>query len=192
MKMLISDWIISLCALTWLAIMYFYERSQPTKLGAVWIFLPFLVSAAFRVVNGQYYMVAAAAVMVLLVAERSHLQSKLLERIIFAAAILLMGWMLFTAPLVAGYGIVGILVFWIAWELHTIEGEIAIMLITLQILWPGFEFISVYLVVLLVWAIIVRIREGGWLKSHATPGKPQITVAAAAFMAYQAYRFLLL
>ncbi len=186
--MLIFDWIISFCALAWLLILWFYERSQHTKLGAVWIILPFLVSVAFRVINGQFFMVAAAAVMVLLAAERSHLQSKLLEIIIFSAAILIIGWMLFTSSLVAGYGIVGILIFWVSWELHAIEGDIAIILLTLQILWPGFEFISVYLVVLLVWAIIVRIREGGWLKSHVMPGKSLIAVAAAAFLAYMAYR----
>jgi hypothetical protein len=169
-KMTLPGWIISLCALVWLGILWFYKRSQRNPLGLVWLLLPLIFTAAFQLLSKQSPLAAAAAGVVLLVAERRHLQSKLLEWMILIVGILAIGWMLFTTPLNTAFGIVGILVFWFSWELRAIDSETAIILMTCQVLWPGMEFVFACIVVFLGWALIVRIREGGWLRAHAVQG----------------------
>jgi hypothetical protein len=186
--MTLPGWIISLCALVWLGILWFYKRSQHANMSLIWLILPIVFAAAFQLLSKQSPLVAAAAGVVLLVAERNHLQSKLLEWLILIAGILAIGWMLFTAPINTAYGIVGILVFWFSWELRAIDSETAIILMTCQILWPGMEFVFACLVVFLGWALIVRIREGGWLKAHAVQGLPLVAVSAIVFLAYMAYK----
>jgi hypothetical protein len=80
----------------------------------------------------------------------------------------------------------------LSWEFHAIEARDGIILITCQVLWPGIEFVDAYLIVLLGWALIVRIREGGWLKRHAMPGIPLIAIAVVMLLMYTAYRSFLL
>jgi hypothetical protein len=186
--MTIGAWIISLCALGWLAVMWLYERGQNAVLHPLWIILPFLVAAAYRLLGGPSLFIAAAAAIVLLAAERKHLQNRLLEMLIVITAIIGVSWILFTMQIPTAYGVVGIIVFWLSWELHAIEGKDAIVLITCQILWPGLEYITVCLAVVLGWALIARIREGGWLKRHAMPGTLLILISAGLFILYSAYQ----
>jgi hypothetical protein len=156
----------------------------------VWTGLPMLVAAIYRLATGQNMLIVAAAAVVVVVSERRHLQQKVLEAFILAAGILVLVWLLFTTPLATAMGIIGVIVFWVSWERHYIGGADAMALITCLILWPGIEFVGAYLIAGLIWSLAVRIKQGGWLKGHESPGLAIIAAAAVLFMAYQAYRSL--
>ena len=137
-------------------------------------------------------MIVAAAAVVVLVSERRHLQQKLLEAVILAAGVLVLGWLLFTGELTAGMGIIGVIVFWVSWERHYIGGADAMALITCLILWPGIEFVIAYLAAGLIWSLAVRIKQGGWLKGHESPGLAIVAAAAILYLVYQVYRTVII
>jgi hypothetical protein len=91
--------------------MWFYERGQKASPHPLWIVIPYLVSAAYRLFQGDSSQLVVAAIIVLLTAERKHLQSRLLELLVLIAAIMGLLYTLFTAKLFTAYGIAGVMVF---------------------------------------------------------------------------------
>jgi hypothetical protein len=96
--------------------------------------------------------------------------------------------LMFTSEITTGFGVIGIIVFWLSWERHFIGGADAMALITCLMIWPGIEFVVAYLVAGLIWSLAVRLKEGGWLKGHPSPGLAIIAAAAFLFLIYQVYR----
>lgn len=178
------DWVLSIAVLGWLAAAALGRRAG-IKVGTAWTWIPMLLAVIYRIISGRAVMVVTAAAIVLLLSERRHLKQKLLEGIILAAGILVVGWLMFTTEITAGMGIVGVIIFWIGWEMHMIDGADAMTLITCQIVWPGIEFLMAYLVAGLIWALVLRIREGGWLKTHAAPGMAVIASGAALYILWR-------
>jgi len=184
----LSDWLISAAALGWLITIAVFDIRERKVPHPAWTGIPILVAAVYRLVTGQNMLIVAAAAVAVLVSERRHLQQKVLETIILVAGMAVLVWLLFTTGLTAAYGIVGVIVFWISWELHYIGGADAMALITCLLLWPGIEFVLAYLAVGLVWSVAVRIRRGGWLKGHPAPGLALVAAAGILYLIYQVYR----
>ncbi len=178
------DWVISFVVLGWLLAAALSNRAG-VKMSLAWIWVPMLLAIAYRIISGLGAMIVPAVVVVLLISERRHLKQKLLEGIILVAGILILGWILFTTDYLSGMGIVGVLIFWVGWELHLIDGANAMTLITCQVVWPGTKFLMAYLVAGLIWALVLRIREGGWLKSHAAPGIAIIASGAGLYILWR-------
>jgi hypothetical protein len=183
--MSLSDWLISIAAILWLLTVAWFDIRERKVPHPAWTGIPLIVAAIYRLVSGEHQMVVAAVAIVLLVSERRHLQQKILEGFILAAGILVISWLMFTVEITAGLGIVGIIVFWIAWERHYLEGADAMALITCMMIWPGTDFLTAYLIAGLVWSVVVRIREGGWLKSHPVPGMAIVALGALLFLSWR-------
>ncbi len=190
--MLLSDWLISIAALIWLITIAVFDIRERRVPHPLWTGVPMLVAAVYRLAVGQHQMIVAAAAVAVIVSERRHLQQKLLEGLILAAGVLVLGWLLLTGEFTAGMGIIGVIVFWVSWERHYIGGADAMALITCLILWPGIEFVVAYLAAGLIWSIAVRIRQGGWLKGHPSPGLAIIAAAAILYLVYQVYRTVII
>jgi hypothetical protein len=184
----LSDWLISIAALGWLLIIAWFDIRERKVPHPAWTGIPMLVAAVYRLVSGQNMLIVVAAAVAVLISERRHLQQKALESLILVAGILLLGWLMFTTEIATGYGIVGVIVFWLSWERKYIGGADAMALITCLILWPGVEFILAYLAAGLVWSLGVRIRQGGWLKAHPSPGLAIIAAAGILYLMDQVYR----
>jgi hypothetical protein len=183
--MSLSDGLISIAAILWLFVVAWFDLRERKVPHAAWTGIPLLVASVYRLVSGQHQMVVAAVAIVLLVSERRHLQQRILEGFILAAGILVLGWLMFTVEITAGLGIVGVIVFWIAWERHYLGGADAMALITCLMLWPGTEFLMAYLIAGLGWSLGVRIRKGGWLKAHPVPGLAVVALGALFFLAWR-------
>jgi hypothetical protein len=190
--MLLPDWLISIAALIWLITIAVFDIRERRVPHPAWTGVPMLVAAVYRLLSGQHEMIVAAAAVAVIVSERRHLQQKLLEGIILAAGVLILGWLLFTSGMTTALGVVGVIVFWLSWERKFIGGADAMALITCLMLWPGIEFVIAYLVAGLVWSLVVRIKEGGWLKGHPSPGLAIVAAAAILYLGYQVYRFLII
>jgi Flp pilus assembly protein protease CpaA len=187
--MAIFGWVISVVALVWLIVVAVFDIRTRQVPSPLWTGIPLIVAAAYRLAAGTQAIIVAAAAVVLLVSERRHLQQKLLEAFVVAAGILVLGFILLRFGIFNATGIVGIIVFWVAWELKLIGGADAMVLIACTLIWPGVEFVYAYLLAGLAWSVGVRIKEGGWLKGHDVPG---LAVAAAAAALYLLYRVLVL
>jgi hypothetical protein len=189
--MSLSDWLISVAAILWLLVVAWFDIRERKVPSPAWTGIPILVAAVYRLASGRHEMIVAAAAVALVVSERRHLQQKLLEGLILAAGILVLGWLMFTVEITAGYGIVGIIIFWIAWERKYIGGADAMALITCLIVWPGLEFQIAYLIAGLGYSLAVRIKEGGWLKGHPSPGLVIVALGAALYILWKSYQVLL-
>lgn len=185
--MIYLDWIISFFALSWLIAMAAIVARKPQPLRPSWTWIPMLLAIAIRVLSGQAAWMAAAVAVVIFVSERRHLQQKALEVLTLAAGILAIGFIFFTADIPTESGIGGVLVFWIAWELHYIPGADAMTLITCVLLWPNVEFLLSYLAAGLIWSIGVRIKEGSWLKSHSLSMRSIIAFSGVIYLGYQLF-----
>jgi len=189
--MTIIDWIISLAAIYWLITIAVFDIRTRKVPNPAWTGIPMLVAAVYRLLSGRMEMIVAAAAVVVIVSERRHLKQRVLEGLVLAAGMLVLGWLLFTTGISTAAGIIGIIVFWVAWELRLIGGADAMALITCLMLWPGTEFVLAYLIAGLGWSLGVRIKEGGWLKGHSTPGLAIVAAAAILYIFYQAARVIL-
>jgi hypothetical protein len=178
------DWVLSFAILAWLVILAVGALVDIGQ-NPVWAWIPLVVAAIYRLISGRAELLVVAAAIVLLVSERRHLKQKILEWIILAAGILVIGYLMFTTDLSTGYAIIGIILFWAGWELKMITGVEAMVLITCQLVWTGIEFLEAYLVAGLVWSIIVRIREGKWLKGHALPSRAVVASGAALYLLWR-------
>lgn len=184
----LSDWLISSAAILWLLTVAWFDIRERKVPSSAWTGIPILVAAVYRLASGQHPMIVAAAAVVLAVSERRHLQQKILEGFILAAGILVLGWLMFTVEITAALGIVGVIIFWIAWELRYIGGADAMALITCLILWPGVEFQMAYLAAGLVYSLVIRIKEGGWLRAHPSPGLVIVALGAIFFLTWRLLR----
>ena len=183
--MIYMDWLISSIALIWLIVMAVIVIRKHQLLSPRWTWIPLLLAMAIRVISGQAVWMAAAVAVVLLISERRHLKQKVLEVMVLVAGILAIGFIFFSADIPTKSGIGGVLVFWIAWELHYISGAESMTLLTCVLLWPNVEFLLAYLSAGLIWVIGVRIKAGDWLKSHAMPMSAIIAFSGAIYLAYQ-------
>jgi hypothetical protein len=185
--MIYLDWLISSIALIWLIVMAVVVIRKHRLLGPRWTWIPLLLAMAVRIFSGQAALVAAAVAVVLLVSERRHLKQKVMEVMVLIAGILAIGFIFFSADIPTESGIGGVLVFWIAWELHYISGAESMTLLTCVLLWPNVEFLLAYLAAGLIWAIGVRIKAGDWLKSHAMPMSAIIAFSGVIYLGYQVF-----
>jgi hypothetical protein len=185
--MITLDWIISLVALGWLITVAVFDIRTRKVPSPYWTGIPFLAAVAIRALSGSAAWMAAAAVVTMVISERRHLQHKGLEALALAAGIVAIVLIFFVADVPTQTGIAGVVIFWISWELRFIGGADAMTLITCVLLWPNVEFLLAYLAAGLVWSLGARIKEGGWLKSHAVPGLAIIALAAVFYLLYQVY-----
>jgi Flp pilus assembly protein protease CpaA len=181
------DWIVSLAALGWLTAVAVFDIRTRKVPNPFWTGIPMVLASAYRLLSGTHQWVIAAAATAVLVSERRHLKQKLLEGLILVAGFLILVWLMFTTETDAAYGIVGVIVFWMSWELKYIGGADAMVLITCLLLWPGIEFVLAYLIAGLGWSLGARIKQGGWLKSHPVPGLAVVATAAILYLIYQVY-----
>jgi len=187
--MTLIEGFVSLAALVWLiaaAASDIRTRKVPSLL---WTGLPMILAAAYRLLSGNQEAIVAAAAVVVAVSERRHLKLKVLEILVLAAGVILLGWILYSVGIFRTTGIVGVIVFWVSWELHLIGGADAMVLITCLMIWPGMEFVYAYLLAGLGWSVGVWVREGGWWRGHSVPG---LAVVASAAILYLLYRVLLI
>jgi hypothetical protein len=185
----IIDWVISVAALAWLIAMAVFDIRTRQVPSPLWTGIPLILAAVFRLIGGSQEVLVAAAAVVVLVSERRHLKQKLMEGFVVAAGILVLGWILLRVGIFNTTGIVGIIVFWTAWELRLIGGADAMVLIACVLVWPGVEFVYAYLLAGLGWSVGVRVKEGGWLKGHSVPG---LAIVATAAVLYLLYRLLVI
>jgi Flp pilus assembly protein protease CpaA len=176
--MTLIEWLVSLAALAWLiriAIFDIRERQVPSPL---WTAVPLALAAVYRLASGRMPMVAAAAVIAVIVSERRELKNRVVETMVLAAAVILLLVLTVAAERESAVGMIGILVFWISWEMRWIGGADAMALIACILIWPGMTFILAYLAAGLIWSLGVRIREGGWRRGHWVPGLGIVATAA--------------
>jgi hypothetical protein len=185
--MIYLEWLISFVAVIWLIVMAVIVIRKRQSLSPRWTWIPMILAIAIRVLSGQAAWMAATVAVVLVVSERRHLKNKALETLTLAAAILAIGLIFFSADIPTESGIGGVVVFWIAWELHYIPGADAMTLITCVLLWPNIEFLLSYLIAGLIWSIGVRIKDGGWLKSHVIPMSAVIAFSGVIYLGYQLF-----
>jgi hypothetical protein len=184
--MTLFDWIVSLAALAWLTAIAVFDIRTRKVPSPLWTAIPMLLAAAVRLLSGSEQSIVAAAAVVVAVSERRHLKQRVQEILVAAAGILILGWIIFSVGIFKTTGIIGVVVFWAAWELHWIGGADAMVLITCLMVWPGMEFVYAYLLAGLGWSIGVRIREGGWWKGHAVPGLAIVFTGAILYLLYRA------
>lgn len=184
--MTLFDWLVSLAALAWLTAMAVFDIQKREVPGPLWTGIPLVLAIAYRLLGGGHAEMAAAAVVVVLASERRHLKQKVLETFILVAGVGVLGWIMFSVGIFQTTGIIGMLVFWAAWELRRIGGADAMVLITCLLIWPGMEFVYAYLLAGLGWSVGVRIREGNWLKGHQVPGLAVVFSGAVLFLMYTA------
>jgi phosphatidylserine synthase len=187
MTTLIVYWIVSLIALCWLIAIAVFDIRQRKVPNPYWTGIPILAAIVFRVLSGAEGWMAAAAVVTVIISERRHLEHKGLEALALAAGGVMIALIFFSVNTLTQAGIAGILVFWISWELHYIGGADAMTLITCVLLWPSTDFLLAYLAAGLIWSLGVRIKEGGWRKSHSVPGLAIVALAGIFFLLYQGY-----
>jgi hypothetical protein len=179
------DWVISIAALCWLITVAVVDIRVRKTLNPYWTWIPMLLAGTYRVFIGPSALIAASVAVVIGISERNHLRSKGLEVMSLAAGIIAIVLIFFVADIPTQSGIVGVVVFWIAWELHYISGIDAMTLITCVLLWQRIEFVMAYLVAGLIWSIGIRVKEGGWLKSHLIPMPAVIAFSALIYLVYK-------
>jgi hypothetical protein len=182
--MTLVEWIVSLLALAWLIAIAVFDIRKRVLPSPLWTGIPLILAAGYRLLAGSREMIVAAAAIAVLLSERRNLKRKPMEIAVLAGGLVILGWMMIRADLGIVSGIVGILVFWISWELHFIGGADAMALITCLMIWPGLEFITAYLVAGLGWSFGVRLKESGWLKGHPVPGLAIVATAAVLYLGY--------
>jgi hypothetical protein len=173
--------------MSWLiavAILDIRTRQLPSP---YWTGIPLLLAVVIRMLSGTAGWMAAVTLVTVVISERRHLKNKLLEVLVLAAGILAIVLIFFTADIPTQSGIAGLVVFWISWELHFIDGSDAMTLITCVLLWPNIEFLLAYLMAGLIWSIGVRIKEGNWLKSHRIHMPRVIAFSAGIYLVYQLF-----
>jgi hypothetical protein len=183
--MIYIHWVISIVALGWLIAAAVLDIRARQVLSPYWTWIPMVLAGAYRVLSGPSALIAAAAAVTVIVSERRHLRHKGLEALALAAGIVAIVLIFFVADIPTQSGIAGVVVFWIAWELHYIGGADAMTLITCILFWPQIEFVLAYLVAGLIWSLGVRIKEGGWLKSHWIPMPAVIAFSAVIYLTFQ-------
>jgi hypothetical protein len=184
--MTLFDWLVSLAALAWLTAVAAFDIRRREVPGLLWTGVPLALAALYRLISGSHAEMAAAAAVVLLVSERRHLKQRVLEGLVLAAGAVILVWIMFSVGIFETTGVIGMIVFWAAWELRWIGGADAMVLITCLLIWPGMEFVYAYLLAGLGWSVGVRIREGNWLKGHWVPGLAIVFAGAVLFLLYQA------
>jgi hypothetical protein len=182
--MIYVEWLISFVALGWLITAAVIGIRTRRALPPTWIWIPLLAAGAVRLLRGTAGWMAVVVVVVLVVSERGHLKQKALEGLALIAAILAIGFIFFISDIPTQSGIGGVLVFWISWELKFIPGSDAMTLIACVLLWPNIEFLSAYLIAGLTWSIGVRIKEGGWLRSHIISFPSVIAFSGVLYLGY--------
>jgi len=185
--MLYFHWAISLAALGWLIAVAVFDIRTRQVPSPYWTGIPLLLAGAYRVLSGPSALIAAAAAVAVAVSERRHLHHKGLEVLTLAAGIVALVLIFFLADVGTQNGIIGVVVFWVSWELHYIGGADAMALITCVLIWPQIEFVLAYLAAGLVWSLGARIKQGGWLKAHPVPGLAIIATAGIFYLLYQIY-----
>jgi hypothetical protein len=180
-------WAISLAALGWLIAVAVFDIRTRQVPSPYWTGIPLLLAGALRVLSGPSALIAAATAVAVAVSERRHLNHKGLEALTLAAGIVALVLIFFLSDVGTQNGIIGVVVFWVSWELHYIGGADAMALITCVLLWPQIEFILAYLVAGLIWSLGVRVKDGGWLKGHPVPGLAVVATAGIFYLLYQIY-----
>jgi Flp pilus assembly protein protease CpaA len=176
--MTLLEWIISLAALFWLAVIAVFDIRERQVPNPLWTAVPLALAAVYRLASGRMPMVAAAALIAVVVSERRELKNRVVETMVLVAAVILLLVLTAVADRDSAVGMIGILVFWTSWELRWIGGADAMALITCILIWPGMTFILAYLAAGLIWSLGVRIREGGWRRGHWVPGLGIVATAA--------------
>jgi hypothetical protein len=170
--------------LTWLATISWFDVKKREIPHSAWVIIPLACAMVYRLIMGDWQLVVLA-VLVSLVSERSRLAK--MTNLPFD------GWSFWIPPLflLAYWGIfantvgtLGILGFWIAWELHCWGGADAVACIALVLLWPNIAFViallSVHLVAAIAATIYSLLREHR-LHLHNLPGLPLLL---ATFLVY--------
>ncbi len=169
------DWI-TFPTLIWLGIVSWFDLRTRQIPHSAWVAIPFLLGCGFRVHHGGWEL-ALISIFMLIVSERKFiskirylhpLKSIFLWVPIIALAAINAG----TRSLIPTLGVIG---FWVAWELQIWGGADAMVSMTLVLIWPDGELlVSLFLANLLVALIatgvsLVRERK---FRIHELPGLP--------------------
>jgi hypothetical protein len=181
--MSIFDWIISLVAFCWLTVLAIMDR-QKKKINPLWTGIPLMIALAVRMLTGIVSLMSVTAIMIFLISERRHLKHRGLEALVLLAGLFVIVFLLFVSDIDTQVGMAGLIIFWFAWELHFIDGLNAMILMTCILVWPQENFLIAYLASGLLWSLVIRFREGSWLKGHSLPMPLVLLLSVILFLGY--------
>jgi hypothetical protein len=184
-------YVVSIITFAWLILLAVCEIRKVKVPGLYGTAIPLIVAMIFCATMGAGIWLAVSTIVLLAVSERQHLQHRALEALALAAGIVAIGMILFLSDLPTQSGIAAIVIFWFAWERNYLKVQAAITLIICVLIWPGTGFLLAYLIGGLVWSLGIRIKEGGWLKTHTAPSQAVIALGALAYIFWTASSLLL-
>ncbi len=150
------EWFFFISFPIWLLAMFIWEYRYSRPLGLLWFIIPLLTMLIYRSFTG-YWQLSLITFIALLLSERRHLQSRILSAMLLVSAAILLFLLLPWAKPAIEEGIVGICLFWIAWERKIISSQIALTLFVCVLFWMGIGFIFVYIVIGLIFLLAIRL-----------------------------------
>jgi hypothetical protein len=140
----------------WLLAMFIWEYRYSRTPELFWFLIPLLTMLIYRSLTGCWQLSLITFTAILL-SERRHLQSRILSVLLLVGAAFLLFLLLPWAAPAVEEGIVGICLFWIAWERKIISSQIALTLFVCVLFWMGIGFIIVYIVLGFIFLLAIRL-----------------------------------
>jgi hypothetical protein len=150
------EWFFFISFPIWLLAMFIWEYRYSRTPELFWFLIPLLTMLIYRSLTGcwQLSLITFAAI---LLSERRHLQSRILSVLLLVGAAFLLFLLLPWAAPAVEEAIVGICLFWIAWERKIISSQIALTLFVCVLFWMGIGFIIVYIVLGFIFLLAIRL-----------------------------------
>ncbi|MGD0174714.1 MAG: hypothetical protein ABSC61_09890 [Anaerolineales bacterium] len=150
------EWFFFISFPIWLLAMFILEYRYSRPPGLFWFLIPLLTMLIYRSFTGSWQL-SLITFTALLLSERRHLQSRILSAMLLVGAAILLFLLLPWAAPAVEEGIVGIFLFWIAWERKIISSQIALTLFVCVLFWMGIGFIFVYIVLGFIFLLAIRL-----------------------------------
>ncbi|MCC7359924.1 MAG: hypothetical protein IT317_10630 [Anaerolineales bacterium] len=186
--------LLELAVLIWLAPLALYDLRRKEVPHMACVAVPCLAAIVYSLAGGIWQLSAAAAIAVV-ASERSFVRDVRVRRWLFSVA-LAVACLLVLDSGEAAPGAIGVIGFWLAFELGWWAGADAVVAITLALLWPGVELLvaiaAAHLGIMVILWLARKLRvvceriQGGQSSMHlqsnagpgtTLPGLPIITLA---------------
>ena len=170
------NWIIFSLVIIWLGIISWFDIRKNEIPHSAWVIIPLLGAGVYQVWQGDWEFVLLAT-LIAAVSERERISQiigwKEIVRMNTWFPLLFLGAILsIQASPITALSIIG---FWAAWELKWWGGADAVAAIILLLIYPGINFIIVFLVVHVITTIGLAIRsliKENTIRLHKIPGLP--------------------
>ena len=150
------EWFFLISFSIWLLAMFIWEYRYSRPPGLLWFLIPLLTMLIYRSFTGCWQL-SLITFIALLLSERRHLQSRILSAMLLVGAAILLFLLIPWATPAVEQGIVGICLFWIAWERKIISSQIALTLFVCVLFWMGIGFIFFYIILGFIFLLAIRI-----------------------------------